>query len=377
MIRITEPAHGAVLNRLHGKPRDGGLEIAVRGTAPRGHAVSVNGAPARRAGEEFRADILLRDAETDLVAAAGGTGGTAEHRIRVVWDRASFPRYRFSIDDNSFFLRDVASHRYRSLFDCPYLGVLKDLNTRFGAKFVLNLFYSTPEADFGLDRFPADYRAEWADAAGWLKLSFHAHAEFPDRPYQYAPAEKLARDFDLVAGEIIRFAGESSWSPPTVIHWGMVPPASFPVLAARGVRVLSGFFTPLAGGGYVVDGQATGIGAAAPVRQFDVNYLLDEERSEYLARHDALKDFASGIVFSRVDIVCNNTPVDRVGATLEPLCADPATAEVMDLFTHEQYFWPFYHGHRPDHAARCEAAIRFCTERGYRPVFFHEGLLGA
>jgi len=169
MIRITEPVHGAVLNRLHGEPRDGGLEIAVRGTAPRGHAVAVNGAPARRAGEEFRADVLLRDAETDVVAAAGGTGGTAEHRIRVVWDRASFPRYRFSIDDNSFFLRDVASRRYRSLFDCPYLGALKDLNTRFGAKFVLNLFYSTPESDFSLDRFPADYRAEWADAAGWLE----------------------------------------------------------------------------------------------------------------------------------------------------------------------------------------------------------------
>jgi len=48
----------------------------------------------------------------------------------------------------------------------------------------------------------------------------------------------------------------------------------------------------------------------------------------------------------------------------------------MDLFTHEQYFWPFYAGHRPDHAERCEAAIRFCAERGYEPVFFHEGFLG-
>lgn len=376
MIRITEPVHGAVLNRLHGRARDGGLEITVRGTAPRGHAVAVNGTPALRSGEAFHAGVLLQEAETDLVASASGTGGAAEHRVRVVWDRASFPRYRFSIDDNSFFLRDVASRRYRSLFDCPYLAILKDLNTRYGAKFVLNLFFATPEADFTLDRFPADYRAEWRDSAGWLKLSFHAYAEFPDRPYQYAPAEKLARDYDLVAGEIVRFAGEASWSVPSVIHWGMVPPASLPVLASRGVRALSGFFTPLAAGGYVADGQGAA-GAEAPARLFDVNYLLDEERSEYLSRHDALKDFASGIVFSRVDIVCNNTPVDRVGPTLEPLCADPATSEIMDLFTHEQYFWPFYRNHRPDHAARCEAAIRFCTERGYRPVFLHEGFLGA
>ena len=34
----------------------------------------------RLAGEEFRADVLLRDAETDIVASAGGTGGAAEHR---------------------------------------------------------------------------------------------------------------------------------------------------------------------------------------------------------------------------------------------------------------------------------------------------------
>lgn len=48
----------------------------------------------------------------------------------------------------------------------------------------------------------------------------------------------------------------------------------------------------------------------------------------------------------------------------------------MDLFTHEQYFWPFYHNHIPDHAERLDRAIRWVTERGYEPVFFHEGLLG-
>jgi hypothetical protein len=377
MIRIAEPVHGAVLNHLHGRRGDRGLEIAVRGTAPLGHAVSVNGVRAARSGHEFRAPVSLEGAETDIVAVASGAAGSAEHRIRVVWDRASFPRYRFSIDDSIYFLRDVTSRRYRTLFECPYLTVLKGLHDRYGAKFVLNLFYATPEGDFTLDRFPAHYREEWREAAGWLRLSFHAYAEFPDRPYQYATAEKLAADYDLVAGEIFRFAGDQSWSPPTVIHWGMLPPSSLPTLASRGVRALSGFFVPLAGDGYVVDGTGNGGAASTPSRLYDVNYFLDEERSEYLSRHDALKDFASGIVFSRVDIVCNNTPVERVLPTLEPLAADPAPAEIMDLFTHEQYFWPFYHNYRPDHAARCEAAIRFCSERGYRPVFLHEGFLGA
>ena len=63
--------------------------------------------------------------------------------------------------------------------------------------------------------------------------------------------------------------------------------------------------------------------------------------------------------------------------TLEPLAADPNRAEIMDLFTHEQYFWPFYARYLPDHAQRLEAAIRWVTERDYKPVLFHEGFLGA
>jgi hypothetical protein len=48
----------------------------------------------------------------------------------------------------------------------------------------------------------------------------------------------------------------------------------------------------------------------------------------------------------------------------------------MDLFTHEQYFWPFYVNYRPDHFQRLDTAIRWVTENGYQPVFYHEGFLG-
>ncbi|MBM3288066.1 MAG: hypothetical protein FJY88_12050 [Candidatus Eisenbacteria bacterium] len=59
------------------------------------------------------------------------------------------------------------------------------------------------------------------------------------------------------------------------------------------------------------------------------------------------------------------------------LIADSNRAEIMDLFTHEQYFWPFYSNHLPDHGERLDTAIRWVTERGYKPVFYHEGFLGA
>ncbi|MBT3375759.1 MAG: hypothetical protein HN742_32575 [Lentisphaerae bacterium] len=373
MIRILEPFHGAVLNDRLGKRTADGLRIRIRGTAPAGISVSVNGCETTRNGLEFEGQVTLSDAETDIVATGSDPTGLHEHRVRVVWDRNSRPRYRFSIDDNSFFLRDIARERYASLFDCFYLGILRDLNRKYGAKFVLNVFHTTPENDFSLPQFPDSYKGEWADNADWLRLAFHAYNEFPDRPYQYASAAKLAHDYDLVSNEILRFAGEDAYSPATVVHWAMVQPSCIPVLVDRGVRVLSGFFSPSFGGGYTNDGT---VRQHAPSTGYDINYLLDGTRCDYLCGHDALKDFATGVIYSLVDIVCNNTPVDQVVPLLQAKMDRPETAEIMDLFTHEQYFWPFYKNHRPDHARRCEEAIRFCAENGYEPVFFHEGFLG-
>ncbi len=355
-IRIEEPFHGAVLNRRHGKSVDDGLEIQVSGTAPLRDRVTVNGTPAQHEGTAFTSKVVLRENQTDIIALSDGASGRHEHRVRVVWDKYSQPRYRFSIDDNSFFLRDIAKQNYPSLFDCFYLKGLRELHSKYGAKFVLNIYYTT-EDGFELPQFPDRYKSEWQDNADWLKLAFHAHANMPDRPYQYAPASKLIADLDQVAEQIHRFAGEPCYSPPTVIHWGVVQPEALKRLYERGVRVLSGYFRR----------SRTG---------WDVNYLLDDVRSEYLSRHDALMDFDSGIVFSRVDIVCNNTPIRRIVPTLEPCAKDPNQAEIMDLFTHEQYFWPFYSNYLPDHFERLDVAIRWVTEHGYKPVFFHEGFLG-
>jgi hypothetical protein len=355
-LRIEEPIHGAVLNRRHGQTVDGGLKIRVSGVAPLRDAVTVNGAPAQRAGTGFGAELVLRQKETEIVALAQGSFGRQEHRIRVLWDQHSQPRYRFSIDDNSFFLRDITQKKYASLFDCFYLKGLRDLHSKYGARFVLNIYYTTDDG-FDLPQFPDQYEGEWRDNADWLRLAFHAHANLPDRPYQYAAPAKLIADLDQVAEQILRFAGAQTYTPPTVIHWGMVQPPALKPLYQRGVRVLSGFFT-----------QSNGI--------WDVNYLLDDARCEYLSRHDALMDFDSGIVFSKVDIVCNNVTVEQTVPTLAPLAKDPNQAEIMDLFTHEQYFWPFYVNYRPDHFQRLDTALRWVTENGYKPVFYHEGFLG-
>ena len=363
-LKIHEPFHGAVLNHRHGKQTAEGLTIRVSGEARPGDRVTVNGMPCRREGKRFAADVLLCQPETDLVAVAEGTDGRQQVRVRVVWDRYSVPRYRFSIDDNSFFLRDIAQKNYASLFDCFYLKMLRDLHTKYGVKFTVNIYYTAADdakfptaADFKLPQFPDRYKGEWRDNADWLRLAFHAYANMPNWPYQDAPPEKLVADLDLVAAEIRRFAGKEAYAPPTVIHFAMTRHSAFKPLYNRGVRVLTGDFRHHDG-------------------KWDINYNWNEVVSAYCARHNAWKDFQSGIVFSRSSITCNLVPVDHIAAKLEPLAKDPNTAEIMDLFTHEQYFWPFYMNYIPDHPQRVETAIRWVTEHGYKPVFFHEGFLG-
>ena len=168
----------------------------------------------------------------------------------------------------------------------------------------------------------------------------------------------MIADLDQVAEQILRFAGEQTYSPPSIIHWAEVLPIALKPLAQRGVRVLS-----------AICGRNGGV--------WDGVYNLDDERAEYLSRHDALVDYPSGIVFSHLDIMCNFRPLERIIPILAPLADDPNQAEIMDLLSHEQWYWPFYKDYSPDQIQRLETAIRWVTEHGYKPVFFQEGLLGA
>ncbi len=174
MLRITWPFHGAVLNQNHGVVEGDSLRIKVTGDSGQGGVAMVNGAPAELVGGRFEAEVVLIERETEIVAVQGGPRGRQEHRVRVVWDQHSFPRYRFSIDDNSFFLRDIAEKQYDSLFDCFYLDMLRQLNREYGAKFTVNIYHEAI-AEFGQDRFvlsdfPDRYKGEWeacADCWGW------------------------------------------------------------------------------------------------------------------------------------------------------------------------------------------------------------------
>ena len=105
MLAIEDPIHGAVLNSRHGCVAGSRLAIRVRGAADLDDRVTVNGVPATREGRRFLAEVTLNAGENEIVVRSDGITGRAEHVVKVVWDRYSFPRYRGSLGDNSFFLR--------------------------------------------------------------------------------------------------------------------------------------------------------------------------------------------------------------------------------------------------------------------------------
>ena len=322
-VRIVDSVQGAVLNHRHGKQTKDSLTIHVSGEARSADRVTVNGSPCRIEGNRFDGDVALHTHEAELVAVATGRDARCEDRVRVVWDRYSERRYRFSIDDGSFFLRDIAQKNYASLFDCFFLKGLRTLHRQYGTRFCVNIYYIAcdddkypADADFRLSQFPDRYRGEWGDNADWLKLAFHAYANMPPRPYQDAPPQKLAADMDRIAAEVGRFAGDRTLAPPPNLHYSMSPHSAFKPMYDRGVRELSGYF-------------------CRSGDKYDINYNWDNARSEYLLRHNVWKDFQSGIVFTRDSLICNNVPAGKIAGALQSLACDPNAAEVINLLTHE------------------------------------------
>lgn len=379
MHTVDWPPAGAILNRHDGEVTPEGLVVEIRGRAPAGAQVTVNGQPTTRDGATFRGRAVLGDTRNTVAvwAEEEGHGHTIEWPLR--YDRHSFPRYRFSLDDNILFLRDLARSDARSLFEHPYLAFWQRMHREYGTKVHINLYLECP--GFHLSQFPARFRGEWQENADWLQLSFHARADKPDKPYLQAPSHQVVADCDAVCNEILRFAGEELLSPFTTIHWAEATREACRALRQRGVRGLVGIFLP-DGINDVARWRAERAGdtegrTLPPPGEPSIGYYLDAAQCAYLRGHDYWHDPTEDLFFITHDLVVNSVGTEEVVPFLEDVAADPHRGEVIELIVHEQYFCPETGIHQPDIAARCEKAIRWVTLQGLRPVFYREGFLGS
>ena len=364
-LSLDQPFDGGILHERCGAPvlavgtdPDGRkfLTIRVSGTAPADRPVTIEcprgeKVPARRNGREFFAEVKLTEKVSTIKASVASGGGEETASARVLWVKNPCKRFRFQIDDNVFFLRDIHRENYKDIFECFYLDGLRKLHRKYGALIVLNCFYSTPEKDFDLSMMSDKYKKQWNDNADWLRLAFHSLNEFPNEPYFDAPPEQLAADFDLVNEHLARFAGDAL-TPPAIIHWGMVRPDAYQVFADRGVKTLIGGFYE---------------------KYPRIDYRLPGSVCRYLVDNFGWYHFDCGIVFQQGDAYCGNKV--KLADTFTKLSAKMThenQSEVLNLTTHEQYTWPFYKNYIPDHLERLDAALRIAVEHGYQPSWFHD-----
>jgi hypothetical protein len=351
-IRFLSPLDGDMLCEYDGQVESGGFSTTVRIAAPARSNIRINGADAKVADRFFLGKVHLKDYENVIEAEDRSTG--EKQSITVFWLKNYTNKYRLSLDDNIWFLKDISDHarQYRSIFENPYLALLKEVHETYGTKIHLNIYYQTE--GFNLSRMTTKFRNEWRENAGWLRLSFHALQNDPDVPYIHAGYEQVKTDCDLVREQIRRFAGNELMGPVTTLHWGEATVEGCRALRDSGYTALAGYFSEEVGDG-----------------EYPVSYYLDKEKRQHVSKRSIWKDNREGIIFSKIAIVINNQDLDRIIPYLDDY-KEAYNPGFMDLMIHEQYFYPFYKDYQPDYRQKVLTAVKWASDNGYKPAFLSE-----
>lgn len=390
MIEITNYRQGTILNHNHGKEGRKSLKVTVQGLSEGGWPVTVNGQPAVMEGRRFSAEVELTQRINVVKASVVTPYGTYSQELTLVWDKKSFKRFNFFIDDHSFLFTDLSKQRPKKAFDHFYLSGLKKIHDLYGLKVTLNSFYHNDHDPFDLKDMPAIWKSEFEDNSDWLKFSFHAYSEFPDRPYAEATAATFGKHWDMVQKEIERFAGPKSFIAPVVIHWANVHPAVAQEAIRRGVVAYSNNFRlRVMGGPSLEDRQRggdmktvekrslSGVDCGNELSGLAMHYGMQEEK-DFMDKNIVYYDPQLGICFFHNTILCNLTPLAEIPKkyAIAVKRNEERGTEILGAGSHEQYTFPYYGNYLPDHMKRLETATRCMVEAGYNPVFFSQGFLG-
>ena len=303
----------------------------------------------------------------------------------------------FYIDDTIWVLRDLTRTAPASLFDVPLLNVLKKAHDKYGVKAQLNLFYRT-DYFYGNDEFTlADvtdaYKSEWEEASDWLKLAFHAKEEFPDYPHINATYQDVYDLFKDIEKEVLRFAGEKSFTYAVCPHWLPVSKPGVEALYDCGVRLLdatSGKTSEYNGDpmslpyGHAlrllnnrqpetkVFSRIARVGGKDTAIERSICGYNHFETEDIYDRYsfDAVPDSETGMLFKTFCTApcLNLTAYDK----LEEEFAKVTDKEFLGICDHEQYFYEDYLAYQPDYAEKIYKMGEILTKAGYEFFFIEE-----
>jgi len=304
-------------------------------------------------------------------------------------------KVHFLIDDVIWVLRDITRYRPSSLFENPFLKMLKTAHDNYGVKTQLNLFYRT-DAFYGNDEFTLAevtdvYKQEWEEAADWLKFGFHAKQEFPDYPHVNATYEDTRALFKSVEKEVIRFAGKRSFTYGVCPHWNAVSLEGVKALFDCGVRIMDvsigEAFDYNGDPGSLPYGHAMRIlnnrqpetrvySRGGPNVAIDhsvcaYNHLSPEQFEKTRGTTDSIFDEETCMYFKKFhlpDLTLNLIPGNEIETVLTPFIGN----EYIGICDHEQYFYKDYLAYQPDYAEKINKMGAFLQKNGYEFIFVEE-----
>ncbi len=277
----------------------------------------------------------------------------------------------FYIDDTIWVLRDITRQKPASLFDNPFMNVLKTAHEKYGLKVQLNLFYRT-DSFYGYDEFTLAevtdaYKSEFEASSEWLRFAFHAKEEFPDYPHINATYEDTKSLFKDIEREVFRFAGEKSFSYTVCPHWLPVSKAAVKALKDCGVTLLdatSGDTKEYDGDPYTLPyGHAARLlhNRQPETKLFTrnspdksiissicgFNHMSEEDRENTHHKLKAIYNEETGMLFKIYGTACLNlTEYDKI----EELFLAQIDNEYIGICDHEQYFYSDYFAYQSDYA---------------------------
>ena len=294
----------------------------------------------------------------------------------------------FFIDDVIWVLRDIARERPASIFDNSFMAMLKKAHDAYGMTVQLNLFYRTDffygNDEFTLADMPDTYKKEFEDNVDWLRFAFHAKQEFPDYPYVNASYEDVKDNYEMIAGEICRFAGAGSLSKAVIPHWLPISKEGCRALHDCGVNFLS----PSIGETTEYDGNPDSLpyGHAARLLQnrqpetrlftrkgkntaisrsiCAYNHISQEQYESIAFKQKSILDEETGIRFRQLGggPCLNLYKLEELQPAYEKLLGN----EYIGTATHEQYYYSDYYAYQPDYAEKIYLMSKISSENGYR-----------
>ena len=358
-LRYTFPRDGIILSNAAGTVENGKLLIKPRVNALPNRELTVNGVPLVFADNYYAAKspVALTPGVNTLTLCDTVSGERVEIEVRYFPN--AHKKYRFSLDDNIWFLQNIAKKQdvYKSIFEDPYLTLLKTMHDRYGTKFHLNIYYECPEfGGFNLTDMPDKYKDEWKANSDWMRLSAHANANLPDRPYISATYEQTRFEFNRVNEQILRFAGEEAFADKvTTIHWGEATDGAVKAVRDLGVKAMPGCFQW---------GTHTNT---------DIAYNLTADQCALADRYGMYYDKNTDMIYFRYsEANIQGAPLDQIHKNFLDEEKRRPLYRFRELCVHEEYFYPHYPAYIPNYYERFDEAIRSCVEDGYEAAFVSE-----